>query len=464
MVVVCPQRLAVAVTDADGPGPEPPAATMKVWRVRVLATTWLSYAGFYFCRKNFAIAKSSLIDSLDISKSELAHVFTAYLVAYMLGQFLTSFLGRKVALRLLLLTGMGISLGCNIVFGFTYLMGPAGYWPLLAFMVINGFAQATGWPGNVGVLGNWLPREGRGRVMAVWATSYQLGSVLAKSFAALMLGLAGAAWSFWGAAVVMLGVWVLFYLFERDRPEDVGLPRMIEEVEVPDPSARTDEDGTAVPAAPPAPGDRMITRGPFAGWSRNAALTVFFMGSCYFVFKFLRYALDSWSPLAIRELFDVEPAMAGYISTAFDWVGFLGVLTAGWASDRFFKGRRYQTVVVMTVGMSLAFVFLAFVGTQSLALFAVGLSLCGFMLMGPDSLLSGVGAIDVGGRNQAIVAAGIINGLGSIGPIFQEEMVGSLLDTGGYMASFHLMIAVSVLGIAGTLFLAHRSRKGLSRL
>ena len=27
------------------------------------------------------------------------------------------------------------------------------------------------------------------------------------------------------------------------------------------------------------------------------------------------------------------------------------------------------------------------------------------MLMGPDSLLSGVGAIDVGGRNQAIVAA-----------------------------------------------------------
>jgi len=428
--------------------------TRTVWRVRVLATTWLSYAGFYFCRKNFSIAKSDLLDALQISKSDIAHVFTAYLVAYMLGQFLTSLLGRKVAMRYLLLAGMGISLLCNVAFGFAYLMGPAGYWPLVAFMVINGFAQATGWPGNVGVLGNWLGRSERGRVMAVWATSYQLGSVLAKSFAALMLGLAGAVWSFWGAAIVLFAIWLLFYLFERDRPEDVGLPPMIEEVEVDAPAE----------GAPVDPGERVVTRGPFAGWTRNAALSVFFMGATYFVFKFLRYALDSWSPLAIKELFGVEASSAGYISTAFDWVGFVGVLAAGWGSDRFFGGRRYQTIVAMTVGMTLAFVFLTFAGTQSLVLFAIGLSFCGFMLMGPDSLLSGVGAIDVGGRNQAIVAAGIINGLGSIGPIFQEEMVGALLDSSGYMASFHLMIGVSLVGIVGTVYLASRSRRGLSSL
>ena len=42
------------------------------------------------------------------------------------------------------------------------LVGPAGYCPLLLFIVVNGFAQATGWPGNVGVLGNWLTRAQRG--------------------------------------------------------------------------------------------------------------------------------------------------------------------------------------------------------------------------------------------------------------------------------------------------------------
>ena len=425
--------------------------TMKVWRVRVLGTTWLSYAGFYFCRKNYAIAKSSILDTLDISNSQLAHIFTAYLIAYMLGQFLTSFLGRRTAARLLLLTGMGITLLCNVIFGFTLLMGPAGYWPMLLFMIINGFAQATGWPANVGVLSNWLKRRERGKTMAIWATSYQLGSILAKAFAAFMLGVLGATWSFWGAAVIMLGVWLLFFLFERDKPEDVGLPPLVEEVEI------------EVPAGAGESGAEDHGR-PGLGWNRRIVTTIVMMGTTYFVFKFLRYALDSWSPLAIKELFGMSPDQAGYISTIFDWIGFLGVLVAGWASDRIFRGRRYQMVLIMTIGMVFAFAFLAVVGVHSVWLFATGLALCGFLLMGPDSLLAGVGAIDVGGRAGAIVAAGIINGLGSIGPIFQEELIGWILDHHGHDTAFTMLVGVSLLGIIGTVALALRSRRGLSNL
>ena len=156
--------------------------------------------------------------------------------------------------------------------------------------------------------------------------------------------------------------------------------------------------------------------------------------------------------------------MAGTLSTMFDWVGFVGVLFAGWASDRFFGGRRTHVIVGMTVGMALAFVFLGIVGTSSVLVFGIGLSLCGFMLMGPDSLLSGVGAIDVGGRRTAVMAAGIINGLGSIGPVVQEELIGYLLDHHGYEAVFNALIIVSVIGIAGTSALAFRSRKGRSAL
>jgi sugar phosphate permease len=420
--------------------------TMRVWRVRILTATWLSYAGYYFCRKNFAIVKSSLLESLQIDKGDLAHLVTAYLIAYMLGQFLTAALSRRVASRYLLLGGMGISVVCNVTFGFSYLAGPAGYWPLLAFNVINGFAQSTGWPANIGVLGNWLGRTERGRVMAAWATSYQLGSILAKAFATLMLTVAGAAWSFWGASFVLFGVWIAFAWLERDSPEEVGLSLLVEEVEV-------EVSSGPSPAAPSTAAMKQ----------RQVMLSVFFMGCVYFVFKFLRYALDSWSPLALKELFDVSVSDAGYISTAFDWVGFLGVLFGGWCSDKWFAGRRYQTVVIMTIGMFCSFTFLAFVGTQSVTLFAIGLALCGFMLMGPDSLLAGVGAIDVGGRKQAVLAAGVINGLGSIGPIFQEEIIGYLLDTRGYDVVFELLIAVCGLGIVGTLYLAHRSRQGASR-
>lgn len=419
-------------------------APQTVWRVRILTTTWLSYAGFYLCRKNFAIVKSSVQDAMEISNSELAHIFTAYLVAYMLGQFLTSFLGRTVTTRVLLLAGMAITAACNVAFGFTELLGPSGYWPMIALMIVNGFAQATGWPGNVGVLSNWLSRRERGRVMAVWATCYQLGSIFAKVFAAFMLGFAGWAWSFWGAAAIMLGIWIVFFLFQRDRPEDVGLEPMVEEIPLP-------------PGAESPPANRL-------GWNRNVVTTILFMGSCYFIFKFLRYALDSWSPMAIEQLFGMDRDHAGYISTVFDWVGFLGVLAAGWLSDRVFRGRRYQTIVIMTVGMLLAFVFLAWAGSVSVWMFAVALSLCGFMLMGPDSLLAGVGAIDVGGRRGAVVAAGLINGLGSIGPIFQEQIIGWLLDEYGYAESFLLLIGMACIGVVGVIFLARRSQRNLSAL
>ena len=432
----------------------PPSSTLshRVWRIRILSTTWCSYAGFYFCRKNFAISKTSLMSRLQISSSEIAHVFTAYLVAYMLGQFIVSWLGRRVATRLLLLTGMAVTLGCNVIFGVSYLMGPAGYWPLLLFMIVNGLAQATGWPGNVGILGNWLRRRERGKIMAVWATSYQLGSILAKMFAATMLGLMGALWSFWGAAIIMLGVWIFFYMWERDQPEDAGLDPLVEEIEVPGPEPVSEPSG------------RLSGAFRDLGWTRQVLLCVVFMGCVYFVFKFLRYALDSWSPMAIEQLFGLEPQNAGFVSTMFDWVGFGGVLFAGWISDRFFNGRRHQIIVVMTAGMMLAFLFLALVGTRSVWLFAIGLSLCGFMLMGPDSLLAGVGAIDVGGRKGAIVAAGMINGLGSIGPIFQEEIIGWILNRHGFDAIFTMLVGMGAVGILGTLFLSFRSRKGLSTL
>jgi sugar phosphate permease len=108
--------------------------------------------------------------------------------------------------------------------------------------------------------------------------------------------------------------------------------------------------------------------------------------------------------------------------------------------------------------------FLAWAGSMSVWLFAIALSICGFMLMGPDSLLAGVGAIDVGGRRGAVVAAGLINGLGSIGPIFQEQIIGWMLDHYGYAESFLLLIGMAAVGVIGVLFLARRSQSNHSAL
>ena len=93
----------------------------------------------------------------------------------------------------------------------------------------------------------------------------------------------------------------------------------------------------------------------------------------------------------------------------------------------------------MTGGLWLATIFLYFFGLSSAAWFVVLLGLIGFFALGPDSLLSGAGAMDVGPRRQAIVAAATINGLGSLGPLVEEPAIGWLMTHVGLDAVLRLL-------------------------
>ena len=89
---------------------------LRAWRYRVFAATWLSYFGYYFCRKPFYISKATLGQELGLDPEMLALVGTAYLVAYAAGQFLAGWLGDRAGPRALVLTGMAVSLATNVAF------------------------------------------------------------------------------------------------------------------------------------------------------------------------------------------------------------------------------------------------------------------------------------------------------------------------------------------------------------
>ncbi len=412
----------------------------KRWRIKIWTATWLSYAGFYFCRKAFGIVKPVLKEDYQFTDLDLAHIWSAFLVAYMLGQFLSAGLGRRLSCRILLLTGMAISLLANLGVGWASTQGTGAFWWFVSFMVVNGFAQATGWPGNVGLLAQWSTRNERGRLMALWGTCYQIGSILAKHFAAFMLAAFGIAWSFWGASFILMGVWALFYFWGHNSPEDVGLGPFVEEV--------SDESTTENAASAERP------------WS-EAIKTIIALGMLYFCFKLMRYALDSWAPTLIRESFSgtVDAATAGHLSTAYDWVGFLGVIVAGFVSDKYFKSQRMPVVFFMTVGTFICMILWATVATSHLWLFVVCLALLGFMMLGPDSLISGTAAMDVSSKEMAVVATGIINGLGSIGPVVQEELIGYLKTHIGNDAVFIMMVTVAAFAVLGSGMLWWNTKK-----
>jgi sugar phosphate permease len=338
---------------------------------------------------------------------------------------------------------MCIAAACNIVLGWLVDSNVASVFLWMCVtMGIHGLAQATGWPHNVALFANWTRRSERGTLFGIWGTCYQFGAIFGKGLAGFLLGWLGLAWSFFGSSILLLAFTVYFVLRARERPQSVGLS--LEDDAEPDiaaPGPRQAGDA-AEPVLPP-----------------GFVASIVAMGLIYFGFKFLRYALDSWSALILGEHFGMTASHAAYWSTAFDWIGFLGVLTAGIWSDRIAGSRRTPVIFWMTCGCLVFTGAMWLVGLSSPVLFIALLGLIGFMAMGPDSLLSGACAMDVGSRRQAVLAAGVINGFGSIGPILQEPVIGWLKHTQGLDSVFLLLVGVVFLTTVATFLLARFERR-----
>ena len=414
-------------------------------QVRIFVATWLAYAGYYFCRKPFYVAKADMGRVFELSSVQLGHLGIAYLAAYSIGQFCSAYFGRRLGPKLLLVFGIAISVACNFIVGISN-----GFWTFMLFLAINGIAQGTGWPGCIGSLAYWFPRKQRGSILGAWSTCYALGSLVATAFAAYMLGRAGWRWSYFGSALVLLAIWAVVLAVHPNQPESVGLPPLEE-----------DADGRDA-VDPPKPAAELAAARREISWTPDVRLTIVTMGGIYFTIKFLRYALWSWAPFFLHQNFRLSGAKAGYLSAVFELCGFFGVIASGVASDKFFHGRRAFLSFAMLALMTLSFLLMATFGATSLFVFTLSMGLAGFMLFGPDALLSGVGAIDVGSKRGALAAAGIINGMGSVGPIFQEEIIGWMYKASGQrlFPILVMLVCMAAASTLGTFLLWLKARQG----
>ncbi|MDQ3367791.1 MAG: MFS transporter [Myxococcota bacterium] len=423
----------------------PLTAAHRSWRTKVFVATWLSYVGFYFCRTPFSAAKSEIGKEAAWGATTLGDIEAMYLIAYAIGQFLASGMGTKLGPRKNVLLGMALSVCVTLSMGIT-LSVPI----VMGLVAVNGLAQATGWSGNVGTMAAWFHKHERGRVMGVWSTNFTVGSLASQYAMAGVLAAAAAyggtwRWCFYAGALVLAIVWIQFYLFQRNRPEDVGL------LPVDDPVTVTDEATTPEPVA-----------SGFMGLSPTAWANLMLVAGFYFFSKLIRYAIWSWAAYFLVQNFKLSPADSNIYATAFGVFGLPGVFLAGWLSDRYFRSKRAGVALIMVMGMTLMTGLLMMFGGTSVAVFTVLLAAVGFTLFGPDALLTGAGAMDIGGRRSATFATGVIAGFGALGPIVQALVIGRLYDSqGGDLTPVFILLFGSS-GMA-TLFCAAlvlRNRRG----
>ena len=385
----------------------------RAGRYAAWGLTWIAYASYYFGRKGFSVVKSTLRHSLGVTEQALGVIDTLYLAAYALGQFGSGYLGDRVGARRLIGFGLCASAACCAAFG---AMSATFWFGVLFFM--NGLAQSTGWPGTTRAMAEWTTPKNRGTVMAFWCTCYQVGSIVATDFAAWLLRRNGWRAAFFGPALWMVAIAVLIFFFLQ----------------------RGDQ-----PALPPSESEARLDR-EAQNFAQRAALrnpTLWAFGASYFFIKYVRYALLFWLPYYLSGTLGYAVDRAAYVSNAFEAGGIVGVIVLGMLSDRVRRFSRATLSIVSLLGLSLALLLCAALPRNDVLLTVAALALVGGLLYGPDALLSGAAAQDVGTAAAAATATGLVNGIGSLGGMLEGVSLPLVSAHFGWQAMFPLLAGLA---------------------
>lgn len=103
-----------------------------------------------------------------------------YLFSYSFGMATIGNFSTKVNLKYFVSIGIILSALFYMSFSFFYLITHLfNYVFVVIMMCFNGFFQSTGWPGVVGIVGNWFGKGKRGLLMGFWAVNSNIGNIIA---------------------------------------------------------------------------------------------------------------------------------------------------------------------------------------------------------------------------------------------------------------------------------------------
>ena len=92
-------------------------AGYRSWRKRILVSSIIGYATFYFVRKNLSVAMPVMEKALGISKTDLGLFLTLHGLLYGVSKFANGYVGDRANARTFMAFGLICSAIMNICFG-----------------------------------------------------------------------------------------------------------------------------------------------------------------------------------------------------------------------------------------------------------------------------------------------------------------------------------------------------------
>lgn len=358
------------------------------WEWRTIICLMIGYALFYFVRKNLSMAIPAMEAELGISKVQLGIFMTLNGVIYGVSRFVNGYLVDHFSRRKIMSLGLLLSCIVNLIIafspkmnglmhlldaegkatlGFVYLIG--------SLWLVNGYLQGMGVPPCVSLLAHWIRPKELPTKQSVWNASHSIGAGLVVLLCGFILKSFG--YSAWNlcfiipAAIALVGVPVIFFGV-RDDPTEVGLP----------PVEKMDEAETAPEEEKPiskALHNKILNTMVF----HNPVIWILALAN--FCMNVIRATILDWGGTFLVQDKGMDISIAGSVIGSCELVGgILGMLAAGWATDKFFGHRAHRTCLACMILTTVCFAL--FWGSKGMIPTIIFLVLSAFFIYGPQAL------------------------------------------------------------------------------
>jgi OPA family glycerol-3-phosphate transporter-like MFS transporter/OPA family sugar phosphate sensor protein UhpC-like MFS transporter len=400
------------------------------WQRRILISSIIGYALFYFVRTNLGVAMPALEKQLGISKTDLGLFLTLNGVIYGVSKFINGFLGDRLNARTFMALGLLLCAAANFIFG-------ASNWVLVMGVVwmLNGWFQGMGFPPNARLMTHWFEPRELATKMSIWNISHSIG---AAGAAVLCGAVAVISWrlAFFIPAMLATGGVVMLLWALRDRPEVVGLP----------PVER--EEGDLVPI------EEETEAEPFRSFVLRQVFSnpyIWLISLANFFVYTVRYGMGNWMTSFLTQTRHMKLVHASWDYAAFEISGLVGMLLSGWATDRFFRGRGARTCLISMTACAVSLWAFWRLAGQSEFMTTLLLCLVGFFIYGPQALV-GISVANLATKRAAATAVGLTGIFGYASAVVSGWGLGYVVQHHGWNAAFLMLVGAAVVGMA--LFLA----------
>ncbi|MCA9706365.1 MAG: MFS transporter [Myxococcales bacterium] len=375
----------------------------------------LLYSFLYMGRYNLTVAKGVFEDMTGASgqplmtNADFGWIFgigtAVYGVAFVLNGPITDRVGGK---RALLVGGAGAALA-NLAMGWVTYAGHTDDLPFVFSVLygVNMYFQSFGAVAIVKINAPWFHVRERGVFGAIFGILISLGIYFAFDIGKMIVDRFPLEWVFFVPTIVLGSTFLAVSVLSVDRPGQAGFDDF-----------DTGDASSGEEHLPPDPVLDVFRRMFGSAIVMTIAMIEFCSG-------FLRQAIMQWYRTYAKAVGEADSFVYENWGMLLCCAGILGGVLAGVISDRVFGSRRGPVATVLYAAMLAGAVVLTFLlGSPLLGPLIIFMSMC---VIGVHGMLSGTASMDFGGRRNAGIAVGIIDGFVYMGTAVMALTYGQLL-------------------------------------